>query len=86
MIITENGGGRRDTLEDDGSIHDSYRIEHLRRMIEEMTTGIEEGALLFGYCPWSAVDLVSTREGISNDMALFMSIEMKMMKKQKQLI
>ncbi len=28
-------------------------------------TGIEEGALLFGYCPWSAVDLVSTREGIS---------------------
>lgn len=65
LIITENGYGRTDTLEADGTIHDSYRIEHLRGMIEEMKIGIEEGALLFGYCPWSAMDLVSTREGIS---------------------
>lgn len=65
LIITENGYGRKDILEADGSIHDTYRIEHLRRMIEEMAKGIEEGAMLFGYCPWSAIDLVSTREGIS---------------------
>lgn len=65
LIITENGYGRPDTLEADGTVHDSYRIEHLRGMIEEMSKGIDEGALLFGYCPWSAMDLVSTREGIS---------------------
>lgn len=65
LIITENGYGRPDKLEDDGSVHDSYRIEHLKGMISEMGKGIDEGALLFGYCPWSAVDLVSTREGIS---------------------
>ena len=65
IIITENGYGRPDTLEADGTIHDDYRIEHLRGMIREMEKGIEEGALLFGYCPWSAMDLVSTREGIT---------------------
>lgn len=65
VIITENGYGRKDTLEADGSIHDSYRIEHLRETIKQMEIGIEEGADIMGYCPWSAVDLVSTREGIS---------------------
>lgn len=65
LIITENGYGRPDVLEGDGTVHDSYRIEHLRGMIEEMRVGMDEGVLLFGYCPWSAVDLVSTREGIT---------------------
>ncbi len=65
LIITENGYGRPDTLEDDGTVHDSYRIEHLRETIRQMSIGIDEGAMLIGYCPWSAIDLVSTREGIT---------------------
>lgn len=63
VLITENGYGRPDVLESDGSIHDSYRIEHLRETIRQMEIGIEEGADIMGYCPWSAVDLTSTREG-----------------------
>ncbi|MHC5375329.1 glycoside hydrolase family 1 protein [Enterococcus sp. LJL120] len=65
VIITENGYGRPDTLEADGKIHDDYRIEHLRETIRQMQIGIEEGANIIGYCPWSAIDLVSTREGIT---------------------
>lgn len=65
LIITENGYGREDTLEADGSIHDQYRIEHLRETIRQMEVGIAEGADIFGYCPWSAIDLISTREGVS---------------------
>ncbi|MFV0479321.1 MAG: glycoside hydrolase family 1 protein [Anaerorhabdus sp.] len=65
VIITENGYGRPDTLESDGRIHDQYRIEHLKSTIEQIKIGIEEGADIFGYCPWSAIDLVSTREGIT---------------------
>ena len=65
VIITENGYGRPDTLEADGTIHDEYRIEHLRETIRQMALGIEEGADIMGYCPWSAMDLVSTREGIT---------------------
>lgn len=63
LIITENGYGRPDTLEEDGSIHDQYRIEHLRETIKHLKLGIQEGANIFGYCPWSALDLISTREG-----------------------
>lgn len=63
VLITENGYGRPDTLEGDGSVHDDYRIEHLRETIRQMEMGIEEGADIMGYCPWSALDLVSTREG-----------------------
>ncbi|UUX35403.1 glycoside hydrolase family 1 protein [Fundicoccus culcitae] len=65
VLLTENGYGRPDTLTEDGQIHDDYRIEHLRETIKQMKIGIEEGAQLIGYCPWSAMDLVSTREGIS---------------------
>lgn len=65
LMVTENGYGRKDVLEEDGTIHDQYRIEHLKATIEEMSKGIEEGAMLIGYNPWSAVDLVSTREGIT---------------------
>lgn len=65
LIITENGYGRPDTLNEDGTINDSYRIEHLRETIKEMEIGIAEGADIFGYCPWSALDLTSTREGVT---------------------
>lgn len=65
VIITENGCGCPDTFNEDGTIHDDYRIEHLRETIRQMAIGIEEGADIFGYCPWSAIDLVSTREGIT---------------------
>lgn len=65
VLITENGYGRSDVLEEDGAVHDQYRIEHLRETIRQMELGIEEGADIMGFCPWSAIDLVSTREGIT---------------------
>lgn len=63
LIITENGLGQRDELTADGKIHDDYRIDYLRSHIEQMQQAIEEGVELFGYCPWSAIDLISTHEG-----------------------
>ncbi len=63
MIITENGLGAYDKLED-GKIHDQYRIEYLRKHIEQMRLAISDGCEMMGYCPWSAIDLVSTHEGI----------------------
>ena len=30
IMITENGLGAFDTLEEDGSVHDSYRIQYLK--------------------------------------------------------
>ncbi len=64
MLVTENGLGAYDTLTEDGKVHDDYRIEYLRRHIEQIQLAVSEGVEMMGYCPWSAIDLVSTHEGI----------------------
>ena len=65
MIVTENGLGAYDKLTEDGKVHDDYRIEYLRKHIEQIKLAADEGAEMMGYCPWSAIDLVSTHEGIT---------------------
>lgn len=64
MLVTENGLGAYDKLTEDGKIHDDYRIEYLRRHIEQIKLAVSEGVDMMGYCPWSAIDLISTHEGI----------------------
>ena len=64
MFIVENGLGAVDTVEPDGSIHDSYRIDYLRAHIEEMEKAInEDGLPLMGYTTWGPIDLVSASTG-----------------------
>ena len=63
LIVTENGLGAHDKLEEDGTIKDDYRIEYLQRHIEQMQLAVDDGVEMMGYCPWSAVDLISTHEG-----------------------
>ncbi len=65
IIITENGLGAKDELTSEGKIHDKYRIDYLRKHIEQIPKIINDGVKLFGYNPWSAIDLVSTHQGIS---------------------
>jgi 6-phospho-beta-glucosidase len=64
LIVTENGLGAYDTLTEDGQVHDSYRIDYLRAHITQIQLAISDGVDMMGYCPWSAIDLVSTHEGI----------------------
>ncbi len=63
VIITENGIGARDVLEDGDIINDDYRIDFYRQHIEQMKLAIADGVKLFGYCPWAAIDVVSTHQG-----------------------
>lgn len=64
MIVTENGLGAYDTLTEDGKVHDPYRIEYLRQHITAMRLAVSDGCDMMGYCPWSAIDLISTHEGM----------------------
>ena len=64
MMITENGLGAYDRLEPDGSVHDDYRIAFLRDHIIQMRLAINDGCEVMGYSPWSAIDLISTHEGM----------------------
>lgn len=63
LFIVENGLGAKDKVEEDGSIHDDYRIEYLRTHIEQMAEAIEDGVELMGYTPWGCIDLVSASTG-----------------------
>ncbi|MGT2843667.1 glycoside hydrolase family 1 protein [Streptococcus hongkongensis] len=59
LFIVENGLGALDKLEEDGSVHDSYRIDYLQRHIEQMYEAIEDGVDLMGYTMWGCIDLIS---------------------------
>lgn len=65
LIITENGLGAVDELTDAGEIHDDYRIDYLRLHLEQLALALHDGVEIFGYSPWSAIDLVSTHQGIN---------------------
>jgi 6-phospho-beta-glucosidase len=65
LLITENGIGAKDVLTKDGKVHDQYRIDYLEQHIAQMGLAIEDGVEIIGYCPWSAIDLISTHEGIT---------------------
>ncbi|AEV95741.1 glycoside hydrolase family 1 protein [Pediococcus claussenii] len=59
LFVVENGLGAHDELEADGHVHDSYRIDYLKRHIEQMKEAIEDGVDLMGYTMWGPIDLIS---------------------------
>ena len=65
MIVTENGMAYSEVPGPDGKIHDVYRIDYLRRHIEQLEIMLDEGLPVFGYCPWSFVDVVSSHQGFA---------------------
>ena len=64
LFVVENGLGASDVLETDGSVHDPYRIDYLRRHIESLKAAIcEDGIPTIGYTMWSCIDQVSSSTG-----------------------
>ena len=63
VLITENGLGEFDLLEDGDVIQDDYRIAYLRSHIEQILGAISDGVDVIGYCTWSFTDLLSWLNG-----------------------
>lgn len=63
IMIVENGLGAYDQPEEDGCIHDTYRIEYMKKHIEQMKEAVKDGVDLIGYTPWGCVDLISASTG-----------------------
>lgn len=63
LMVVENGLGAYDKPEEDGTINDDYRIEYLRKHIEQMGEAVKDGVELMGYTPWGCIDLVSASTG-----------------------
>ncbi len=64
VFIVENGFGAIDTVEENGSINDDYRIDYFKGHIKEMIKAVEiDGVDLMGYTPWGCIDVVSAGTG-----------------------
>lgn len=63
VLITENGLGEYDILNDDETIHDDYRIAYLSAHIRACQEAVTDGVDLMGYCTWSFTDLLSWLNG-----------------------
>ena len=56
--------GASGVVEEDGTIHDEYRIDYLRQHIQAMKDAVEEdGVDLIGYTTWGCIDLISNGTG-----------------------
>ena len=63
LMIVENGLGAVDRVEEDGSIHDYYRIDYFKQHIQAMKKAVDNGVNLIGYTSWGAIDIVSAGTG-----------------------
>ena len=59
LYPVENGLGANDVLEEDGSVHDQYRIDYLKSHLIQLHEAIKDGVQVLGYTTWGPIDLVS---------------------------
>ena len=76
LFDVENGLGAYDKVEEDGSIHDDYRINYLRSHIQSLMKAREEGVNIFGYTTWGPIDLVSFTTGQMDKRYGFIYVDM----------
>jgi 6-phospho-beta-glucosidase len=60
IFILENSSGFIDTLNEDKTINDPYRIDFLQKHIEQIKLAIEDGTEVIGYTMWGPIDMISS--------------------------
>lgn len=63
LFVVENGLGAVDTVNEEGQVEDSYRIDYLQKHLEQMGEAIQDGVEILGYTSWGPIDLVSASTG-----------------------
>lgn len=63
LFIVENGLGDVDHIEEDGSIHDTNRINYLKAHVAAMDEALADGCNIIGYTWWGPIDIVSAGTG-----------------------
>lgn len=63
LFVVENGLGQIDEPDERGEIHDTYRIDYLRRHLQALKDAIRDGVEVMGYTYWGPMDIVSAGTG-----------------------
>jgi len=56
LIVTENGAAFDDSVDEDGQVHDTQRVEYVRAHLAAVKDAIDAGADVRGYQLWSLLD------------------------------
>lgn len=70
IYVTENGMAAKDVLEG-GQVHDTYRIDYVRRHLEALLEARDQGVRVDGYFVWSLMDMFSWNNGYNKRYGLF---------------
>lgn len=60
ILISENGIGVQEELDENYTVEDDYRIDYMREHLRQMKAAIEEGVEVFGYLMWGSTDILSS--------------------------
>ena len=63
MFIVENGIGLDENLDEEGRIHDPFRVEYTRDHLLQVEQAILDGCDIMGYLYWGPIDVVSAGTG-----------------------
>ncbi|ERK29384.1 family 1 glycosylhydrolase [Clostridium intestinale] len=63
LFVVENGLGQIDIPDENGKIHDDYRIEYVKDHVKAMKEAIKDGVNIMGYTYWGPIDIISAGTG-----------------------
>ncbi len=63
VLIAENGIGLDETPDENGKIHDTFRMKYIRDHLLAVYEAIQDGCQVMGYLYWGPLDIVSAGTG-----------------------
>lgn len=63
ILISENGLGAYDKVEEGDIVNDDYRIDFIRAHIKAIQEALTDGVEMLGYCVWSFTNILSWLNG-----------------------
>ena len=63
LFVVENGLGQIDEPDENGIVHDDYRIDYLRQHLIALRDALRDGVDIMGYTYWGPIDIVSAGTG-----------------------
>lgn len=59
LFIVENGMGNTDVLTEKNEVHDSYRIDYVKKHLLQVNEALKDGIDIMGYTYWGPIDIIS---------------------------
>ena len=63
LFIVENGVGLDENLDENGEIHDTFRVHYIEEHLKNVALALEDGVECMGYLYWGPIDVVSAGTG-----------------------